>query len=97
MPQSADITHISDTALWVATYRADESTRPDALFRDELAGILAGERGRRIADAMPYPKIIAWGMVIRTVSVDALIQRAITLGIDTVINLGAGLDTRRGR
>ena len=31
------IGHVSDTALCVAVYRAEESERPDALFRDPLA------------------------------------------------------------
>ncbi len=44
------IAHVTDTAFWVATYRANESARPDALFRDPLAGKLADARGRAIAD-----------------------------------------------
>jgi methyltransferase (TIGR00027 family) len=91
---SSAITHVADTALWVATYRALESQRPNALFRDPLADLLAGDRGRKIAASMPYPKIMAWALVIRTVAIDALIARALALGVDTVINLGAGLDTR---
>jgi O-methyltransferase involved in polyketide biosynthesis len=47
------ISNVSDTARWVAVYRAWESARPDALFRDPLAGRLAGERGRAIAAAAP--------------------------------------------
>lgn len=31
------ITNISDTARWVATYRAMETARPDAIFRDPFA------------------------------------------------------------
>ncbi len=88
------ITHVADTALWVATYRAIESERPDALFRDPLAGVLAGERGRKIAEKISYMKFMAWLMVVRTVAIDDLIKRAIAEGIDTVVNLGAGLDTR---
>jgi methyltransferase (TIGR00027 family) len=88
------ITHIADTALWVATYRALESQRPEALFHDPLADRLAGERGRNIAASMPYPRIMAWALVIRTVAIDELIKRALSLGVDAVINLGAGLDTR---
>ncbi len=30
----SEITHISDTALWVAVYRAMETERKDALFKD---------------------------------------------------------------
>jgi O-methyltransferase involved in polyketide biosynthesis len=37
------IENVSDTAFWIAHYRAVESARPDALFRDPLAALLAGE------------------------------------------------------
>jgi O-methyltransferase involved in polyketide biosynthesis len=40
---------VSDTALWVAVFRAEESQRPDALFKDPYASMLTGERGRHIA------------------------------------------------
>jgi len=88
------IENVSDTALWVATFRAKESERPDALFRDPLAGVLAGERGREIAAHMSYGGIMGWVMTIRTVAIDRLIQEALSRGVDTVINLGTGLDTR---
>lgn len=94
MTNPSAITHIADTALWVATYRALESQRPDALFHDPLADRLAGNRGRIIAATMPYPQVIAWTLAIRTAAIDTLITHAISLGIDTVVNLGAGLDTR---
>lgn len=42
---------VSDTALWVAVYRARETERPDALFRDPYARRLAGARGEQIARA----------------------------------------------
>jgi methyltransferase (TIGR00027 family) len=94
MSKNSAITHIADTALWVATYRARESKRPDALFHDRLADLLAGERGRSIAADMPYSQIMEWALVLRTVAIDDLVMRAISLGADTVVDLGAGLDTR---
>ena len=94
MEHDGRIDHVSDTALWVATYRARESERPGALFRDPLAAKLAGERGRKIADAMPYSNIIEWALIVRTVAIDGLISKAVHDGADAVINLGAGLDTR---
>lgn len=94
MTEDSTVRNVADTALWVATYRADESQRPDALFHDRQAGVLAGERGRRIAASMPYPAIMAWMLAIRTVAIDRLVLKAISLGVDTVLNLGAGLDTR---
>ena len=37
------VSNVSDTARWVACYRAIESARPDAIFKDPLAERLAGE------------------------------------------------------
>jgi methyltransferase (TIGR00027 family) len=89
------IQHVSDTARWVALYRAMESERPDALFRDPYARRLAGARGERIVDAMPKGRSWAWPMIVRTAVMDELILRAIERdGVDTVLNLAAGLDTR---
>jgi O-methyltransferase involved in polyketide biosynthesis len=44
------IRNISDTARWAAVFRARESDRPDALFRDPFARRLAGQRGEQITD-----------------------------------------------
>jgi methyltransferase (TIGR00027 family) len=79
----------------VAAWRARESERPDALFRDPLAARLAGEHGRRIIDQLPHQAFIGgWSAIIRTCVIDDLITAAIAGGADTVLNLGAGLDTR---
>jgi methyltransferase (TIGR00027 family) len=88
------IENVSDTAFWVAHYRAAESERPDALFRDPLAGVLAGERGEKIAQAMPMSFWMGWSVAVRTCIIDDFIRWAIADGVDTVLNLGAGLDTR---
>ncbi|HEY2735905.1 MAG TPA: SAM-dependent methyltransferase [Polyangiales bacterium] len=88
------IAHVSDTAFWVASYRAAESARPDALFHDPLAARLADARGRDIAARIGDSKQIAWVVVIRTLIIDDYIREAIAAGCDTVLNLGAGLDTR---
>jgi methyltransferase (TIGR00027 family) len=88
------ITHVSDTAFWVATYRANETARPDGLFRDPLAERLVAGRGRRIAAQMADGALVEWVVVIRTLIIDELIARVIAAGCDVVLNLGAGLDTR---
>lgn len=36
-PTEPLIRNVSDTARWVAVFRAMESERPDAVFRDPLA------------------------------------------------------------
>jgi methyltransferase (TIGR00027 family) len=85
--------NIADTARWVAFYRALESDRPDALFRDPYARILAGERGARIAAAVG-PRTSYWLFTARTLLMDDFICREISRGADMVINLAAGLDAR---
>jgi methyltransferase (TIGR00027 family) len=98
MNSSSQIEHISDTALWVAYYRAMESERPDALFRDPYASLLAGERGKAIVQSMPYSKSSAWSMITRTKALDEIILQTITQqGCDMVLSLAAGLDTRAYR
>jgi methyltransferase (TIGR00027 family) len=88
------IENVSDTAFWVAHYRAIETRRPDALFRDPLAEVLAGQQGERIARTMPGRFMTAWVIAIRTRLIDEYIRTAISEGVDTVVNLGAGLDAR---
>lgn len=88
------ISNVSDTARWVATYRAVESARPDALFHDALADRLAGERGRAIVAAAPRAMRNGWWLVARTKVIDDAIIDAIGEGCDCVLNLAAGLDTR---
>lgn len=93
MPDSA-VENVSDTAFWVAHYRAVETERHDALFRDPLAGRLAGDHGKKIAESIPMSHMTAWIMAIRTSIIDGYIKQTIGEGVDTVLNLGAGLDTR---
>jgi methyltransferase (TIGR00027 family) len=88
------ISHISDTARWVAVYRARESRRPDAAFRDPFAARLAGERGEQLAASMKPPVTFGAAMVARTCIIDELVAACLTEGCDAVVNLAAGLDTR---
>lgn len=89
------IEDVSDTALWVAYYRAEESRRPDALFRDPLAATLSGDRGQKIADSMAEGSAhTRMNVVVRTMIIDEFVQTLVADGIEQVINLGAGLDTR---
>ena len=87
------IQNVSDTAFMVAGFRALEAERPRPLFRDPLAWKLAGDHGRKILATIPR-RFVGWSVVIRTVIIDAFIHQAIEAGVDTIINLGAGLDTR---
>jgi len=94
MSEIAGLRNISDTAHWVAYYRALESERSDALFHDPFARRLAGERGARITEGQAFANRNAWSFVARTVLVDRFISDAVANGADMVVNLAAGLDAR---
>jgi methyltransferase (TIGR00027 family) len=94
MPNEPTLKNVSDTALWVAQYRVMESARPDAIFRDPLARKLVGERGEEIVRRMKVGDL-AWPMIVRTAVMDEIILASIARdGVDRVLNLAAGLDTR---
>ena len=89
------INQVSDTAFMAAAYRAMETNHPNAIFHDPLAAKLAGDRGRQIIERLPKQAFVGgWSVVIRTRIIDDFIQGAIVEGVDTILNLGAGLDTR---
>jgi len=88
------IRDVSDTARWMAVYRARETERADAVFRDPFARALAGERGERIAAAVPFADDNAWSFVARTHLFDRIVGRQVREGCDLVLSLAAGLDTR---
>jgi methyltransferase (TIGR00027 family) len=95
---STPITSVSDTARWVAMYRAMESERSDALFHDPYARRLAGQHGEQILASMPQGRRWAWPMIVRTAVMDEIVMRLVTQeGVDTVLNLAAGLDARAYR
>ena len=92
------IDHISDTARWVAAFRAQESERADALFSDPFARALAGPRGLELARTMRWPDAVAWNMAVRTRVLDEwILEAAHAERVDVVLNLAAGLDTRPQR
>ena len=88
------IRNISDTALWAAVYRAQESDRPDAAFRDPFAQRLAGTRGQEIVESLTHRNNPSWAWVARTYVVDQVIIKRLKQGLDMVVNLAAGLDAR---
>src|SRR6478672_11211552 len=92
------IEHISDTARWVAYYRAMETERPDAIFSDPYALRLAGLRGEEIVDQVKRGRSMAWAMIVRTQAFDEIIMECIDdRGADVVLNIAAGLDARPWR
>lgn len=98
MTEAGQIENVSDTALWVAEYRAMETARPDSIFSDPYAARLAGERGPAIVSQMPRGKEMAWPMIVRTKVFDEIIlEYTRGHGVDLIINLAAGLDARPWR
>ncbi|MBU7586460.1 MAG: class I SAM-dependent methyltransferase [Nostoc sp. TH1S01] len=89
------VEHVSDTAILTALARAIESDRPDALFKDPFARSLAGVRGEQLVSSIPNIDSLSKAIAVRTHVIDEFILKAVSQGeIDTVLNLGSGLDTR---
>jgi methyltransferase (TIGR00027 family) len=87
----------SSTAHWIAAARARESERPDALFTDPYAAILAGDVGRA---SLAASERASGGenlfLAVRTRFFDEVLI-AEARADDAVVLLGAGLDTRAFR
>ena len=91
------VENISDTARWVAVFRAEESERLDAVFHDPFARRLAGEKGEQIANAIEFGRKNSWSFVARTYHFDEFIMQHVEQGYDMIVNLAAGLDARAYR
>ncbi|MEY2854100.1 MAG: hypothetical protein RL030_1232, partial [Pseudomonadota bacterium] len=86
MTSPLEIRSVSDTAIWVAHYRAVETGRADAMFRDPFARLLTGERGGQIARTFGrFGRYTEWIVLTRTVIIDDFIMEAIRGGVDAVI------------
>lgn len=97
--QSGELTGVAQTARWTAASRARESRRPDRLFNDPLAAVLAGEEGASLLTHFHTAHAADTGnpfLPIRTRWFDDYIAEAVNPG-SQVVSLGAGLDTRAYR
>lgn len=90
---------LASTARWTAAERARESARPDRLFHDPLAGVLAGDTGRALAERMRGDgSFDNPALAIRTRYFDDVVTDALnTRGVAQVVLLAAGMDTRAYR
>jgi methyltransferase (TIGR00027 family) len=91
---NTSVRNISDTARWVACFRARETEKPNALFRDPYAARLAGDRGFDIAQTLADGNKHEWSWAARTYLFDEYLIRSIKGGADLIVNLAAGLDAR---
>src|SRR5437763_13931640 len=83
----AVVRNISDTARWAAVFRARESERADALFRDPYAERPAGKMGVDIATTLPQGNRHAWAWGARAYLFDGFIPQEIEPGPDQVVTL----------
>lgn len=80
------------TGRWIAAARALETDRPDRLFNDPWAALLAGDSGTAALAAADYNPFLP----VRTRYFDDAVTAAAGEGMQIVL-LGAGLDTRAFR
>lgn len=92
---------IATTGLYTAMLRARESARPDRLFSDTFAEALAGSQGN---DVLAWMEASSPGasqnpvVPIRTRFFDDTLERILAeSGVDQLVILAAGLDTRAFR
>ncbi len=98
-PESATtgVGELAETAHWVAAYRA-QTTNSGQVPLDPYAKGLAGPAGERMVAELASGRATALAIAARTRIIDRVVQEAVaTGGFDTVLNVGAGLDTRPQR
>ena len=92
------IESVSDTARWVAVYRAMETARPTPSSATPSPTAWPAGKGTAIVDEMKQGKAMAWPMIVRTAVFDEIILDAVNQKkVDLVVNLAAGLDARPWR
>ncbi|MBB5953710.1 methyltransferase (TIGR00027 family) [Saccharothrix tamanrassetensis] len=88
---------VSFTAQWMAAARAVESERPDAMFVDPLARDLAAPRGFELIDRYAGGGLLPF-ISIRTKFLDDSVHELRPEdGIEQVVLIAAGMDTRAFR
>lgn len=90
------------TSRWVAAVRERESRRPDRLFNDPWAGLLAGDEGRALMAWMEAQMPLAVPgdlpfLTQRTRYFDDWIMAAAAADVRQFVILAAGMDTRAYR
>ena len=93
MSEPITVRGVSDTARWVAYFRALETLRPDALFHDPTPNVWPATMASASRTHYQGNKQ-EWAWVARTYLFDQFLSRAIQEGADLVVNLAAGLDAR---
>lgn len=85
---------VSFTAQWMAAARALESDRPDALFIDPLARVLAAPRGFELIDRYVGGGLLPFISIRTKFLDDSVLRLRPEDGIEQVVLIAAGMDTR---
>lgn len=99
MPEQLD--PLATTALWTASMRAREHDRPDRLFSDPLASVLAGQEGSEVMrgfESDVQKGVEDPALAIRTRFLDdALARIAEDENVRQIVLVAAGMDSRSFR
>jgi len=98
----------NDSAMMIAYERSLETSRPDALFNDPLAGALAGSKGETLSAGFgnmctmfefpDWPEFHKMWTAVRTKFIDERVTELASSGsFQQLVNCGAGMDTRAYR
>ena len=99
----AELTRVAFTSRWVASERAIESARSDALYSDPFATVLGGEAGLGMSNKMKamfpwWPEYHVTWMAVRTAYIDERIASFFAANPGAqYVSLGSGLDARAYR
>lgn len=92
---ASSICEVGRTALIIAAWRADEAVGIDSIVSDHIANIFLDEEttalAASIASVSPSTKFL---VMHRARIFDDLVFNQIDLGVDQIVSLGAGLDSR---
>lgn len=93
--QISPYNNISETAYWMAAYRALDSQSKESVIQDFLADKFADPKGFKFLNKLPLGKNFSWIFNTRTKIFDEIILNFIRHEkITTVVNLAAGFDMR---
>jgi methyltransferase (TIGR00027 family) len=92
------IEEVSGTAFVVAEYRAEENGESDPIYKDPVVALFLNDESRQAADriAARFPAVTDM-VKTRTRYFDDMLALQIAAGIEQVVILGAGFDTRAVR
>ncbi|MFE0192049.1 class I SAM-dependent methyltransferase [Streptomyces sp. NPDC058989] len=88
---------VSKTAQWTAAARAVESERPDRIFDDPYARLVAGETGFELLERYAGSAVVPFVLVRTRYMDDAIVRTVKERGIRQVVLVAAGMDMRAVR